>query len=309
MGEAGSHSGELSDSLDDRLTCAVVVATTGRPQTLQRTLSRLTRQSLRPDRVLVVAVTPADVAELDQLPLPIEIRLADRGLCRQRNLALDVLGVDVDLVVFFDDDLLPADDYLENAERLFRGDPDIVGATGRLIADDAGGPGLSFESAEALLVADRFEVDWDTAVRPKPGLYGCNMAYRVSAIGALRFDEKLPLYGWQEDVDFSSRLRERGRLVVCDALASVHMGEKAGRGSGLRLGYSQIANPIYLLRKGTITHRRVRRMIRKNIASNLRGSFRPEPYIDRRGRLIGNFIAIGDYLTGRIDPRRILDLR
>jgi len=37
-------------------------------------------------------------------------------------------------------------------------------------------------------------------------------------------------------------------------------------------------------------------------------SLRPEPWIDRPGRLRGNLIAIGDLLRGRLDPARIQDL-
>lgn len=308
MTDAASQTVASPHGRGGRLTQAVVVATTGRPLTVRRTLGRLAQQALKPDRVLVVGVTPADVAELDRLPFATEIRLTERGLCRQRNEALDALGAEVDIVVFFDDDFVPADDYLANLARLFWESPDIAGATGRLIADGAGGPGLGFEEAEALLAADSFELDWNTAVRPKRGLYGCNMAYRVASIGQLRFDENLPLYGWQEDVDFSYRLRGRGRRVICDALAGVHMGEKAGRASGLRLGYSQIANPVYLMQKGSIPRDLAQRLIRNNLAANLGGALSPEPHIDRRGRLAGNLLAMRDRLTGRLHPRRILDL-
>ena len=29
-----------------------------------------------------------------------------------------------------------------------------------------------------------------------------------------RFDEALPLYGWQEDIDFTTQIGRRGRLVL-----------------------------------------------------------------------------------------------
>ncbi len=34
----------------------------------------------------------------------------------------------------------------------------------------------------------------------------------------------------------------------------------------------------------------------------------PEPYVDRRGRLLGNVVALRDLVTGRMDPTRILEL-
>ena len=48
--------------------------------------------------------------------------------------------------------------------------------------------------------------------RPTFSGYGCNMAVRLAPMRehGLRFDERLPLYGWQEDVDLSRRLAAFG---------------------------------------------------------------------------------------------------
>jgi GT2 family glycosyltransferase len=304
--EASSSEGRADSR---RLSVAVIIATTGRPRTSRLTLDRLGRQTLPPDRILVVAVTENDISELDQLSIKVDAHLGPRGLPHQRNFGLDVLGNSCDLVVFFDDDYLAADDYIENMERLFRSNEDLVGATGHVIADGANGPGFTFEEAEALLATHATQAEPGIRSAPRRGLYGCNMSYRVEAIGDMRFDEALPLYGWQEDVDFSYRMGKRGRLLHCDAMAGVHMGEKAGRTSGRRTGYSQIANPLYLLKKKTIPEDLAWRLMYHNVLSNLWRYVFPEPYIDRRGRLWGNAEAMWDVLTGRIHPGRILEFR
>jgi hypothetical protein len=123
----------------------------------------------------------------------------------------------------------------------------------------------------------------------------------------LRFDENLPLYGWQEDFDFSYQVGRSGRLVRDASLRGVHMGVKVGRSSGKRLGYSQIANPLYLLNKRTMPSKRALRLIRDNVAANIARSIRPEHHVDRRGRLLGNLLAIRDLVSSRLDPRRILE--
>ena len=74
--------------------------------------------------------------------------------------------------------------------------------------------------------------------------------------------------------------------------------------SGVKLGYSQVANPIYLSRKGTMSPGYSARMLSKNMLANAVGSLRPEPMIDRAGRLRGNLIALGDVLRGRVTPER-----
>jgi glycosyltransferase involved in cell wall biosynthesis len=303
---AGAPVGARAETSGLRL--AVIVPTIGRATTVRRTIARLARQTRAPERILVVAVGPADVDGLSALATGAEIHFAPKGLCSQRNHGLRQLGAGSDLVLFFDDDFLPADDYLATAERLFLDQPDLVGATGRVIADGANGRGFSFEEAEATLVADDVVFDPEARNLPRRALYGCNMVMRLSAVGEQRFDEDLPLYGWQEDIDFSFRLGARGRLIKPLDLRGVHMGEKAGKTSGRRLGYSQIANPVHLLKKGSIPPNLALKLMRNNIASNLLGSLAPSPYIDRRGRLAGNLAALFDMARGRMSPLRILDL-
>src|SRR3546814_1801485 len=134
------------------------------------------------------------------------------------------------------------------------------------------------------------------------------MACRSSAAKGLRFDEKLPLYGWQEDVDFTHQLSWRGTLLRTSRLTGIHMGARSGKTSGKRLGYSQIANIVYLWRKGTMRPWHGQKLLFQNIVSNLIRSLWPEPDIDRHGRLAGNLLAITDLLKGRIDPQRLESL-
>ena len=122
------------------------------------------------------------------------------------------------------------------------------------------------------------------------------------------FDERLPLYAWLEDVDFSRRLACHGRIVKVPSARGVHLGVKSGRQSGVRLGYSQVANPIYLMRKGTCCYRKASYQMAQNLLMNFARSLWPEPYIDRQGRAFGNARAILDLIVGRLNPSRILSL-
>ncbi|MEL6979627.1 MAG: hypothetical protein AAGM38_13230 [Pseudomonadota bacterium] len=99
-----------------------------------------------------------------------------------------------------------------------------------------------------------------------------------------------------------------GRIVILEAACGVHMGAKSGRSPGLRLGYSQVANPIYLMRKGSMPMKWGLHFMSRNVVANVLKSLMPEPYIDRRGRLKGNCLAIYDFARGRVDPERILSL-
>ena len=224
------------------------------------------------------------------------------GLTRQRNAILDNLAADTEYVVFFDDDFVPDHRWLEIVTDQFETDASLVCITGNVVADDILGPGLSFAQAVAAVeAADRSDAGWRLeAFSP----YGCNMAFRVSAVGSRRFDERLVLYGWLEDRDFGARVGQNGRSIKLGAALGAHMGVKRGRVSGLRLGYSQIVNPAYMRAKGTMSARAATRQALRNVAANLAKSLWPEPYIDRRGRLVGNARALFDLARGVCEPER-----
>lgn len=281
----------------------IVVATVGRPELVRHTVDLLADQTRPADGVVVSTVTPADVVGVEEARGEAEVVFAEKGLCRQRNRALRAIAARADIVVFLDDDFVPAPDFLRNVEQLFNDMPDVVGITGELVADGIHNLGYTIEQAQAL-IAERAD-KLDPGIKPRHALYGCNMAIRLSAAEGLAFDEALPLYGWQEDIDFTYQLGHRGRLISTGLVTGVHLGSKGGRTSGKRTGYSQIANIVYLKRKGTMQPGLGEKLMRQNLLSNFARFFLPEPHIDRRGRLIGNLIALKDWATGRIDPRRI----
>ncbi|MGF6173638.1 glycosyltransferase family 2 protein [Ensifer sp. 4252] len=292
------------------MNITVGIATAGRREVLSETLLHLTQQVRRADAILVCPSSPDDI-DLDfvkSLTPEITLVTGSKGSCAQRNAILDRKG-NADVIVFFDDDFLPRHDFLAEVEALFGSEPDIVVATGMVLADGIHGPGIPVKEGLEILARDRV-AESRAALEPVFNAYGCNMAFRVSAIEAdgTRFDENLPLYGWQEDVDFCRRLAHYGRIVRSDALRGVHLGNKRGRTSGLHFGYSQVANPLYLFRKGTVGLGWALKLMGSNIAANIIGSLRSQGLVDRRGRLKGNLIAFADLLRGRIDPLRTLEL-
>ncbi|WP_036288076.1 glycosyltransferase family 2 protein [Methylocystis sp. ATCC 49242] len=283
---------------------AIAIATTGRPRTVAETLRRLTRQTRAPDRLVVVGAATEDAPQVTQ---GAEFFVAPgRGLSLQRNHALDLIADEADVVVFIDDDYVPEPGFLAGVERLFTDRGEVVAASGHLIADGIHSRGLTFEEADALIAAYRQPGDYRLV--DDTGTYGCNMAFRLSAAPRVRFDENLPLYSWLEDTDFSAQYARVGRVVRTNHFAGVHLGVKSGRTPGVRLGYSQIVNPLYLVRKGTAAPRFALGLASRNLIANIVKSLRPEPWIDRRGRLRGNLLALADIARGRADPRRVLEL-
>ena len=292
-----------------RLKIAVGIATAGRREVVQQTIGFLRNQTRLPDLLVACPLVSDKLSDRDfpDFPFPVVVTSGPVGLCAQRN-AILAKAADCDLIVFFDDDFIAESHYLQELEKTFLNNPDVVAATGFMLADDVTGPGLTIE--QGLKIVQGNVRKGSDVLKPVHGLYGCNMSYRMQHIRdhRLRFDENLPLYGWQEDIDFSLQIAPFGRMVKNDGLMGVHLGVKAGRTSGVRLGYSQIANPVYLSKKGTMSWQHARKLISRNIVANLARSIYPEPWIDRHGRLKGNMLALMDLLRGKGSPARILQL-
>lgn len=291
------------------LTVAVAYATSGRRDVLSDMVRALEAQTRRPEKVLIAPAAPGDVDEgaIASLALDCLILPGPAGLTAQRNTLLRA-AAGFDLIVYFDDDFLPAPDYLEKCVTAFETLDDMVVMTGEVLRDGAHSPGVTLEEAKAVIADDRPVLA--KAPRPTYNAYGCNMVIRadIARTHGLEFDEALPLYGWFEDVDFSRRMSAFGKVLQVPACRGVHLATKRGKGSGVKLGYAQIVNPCYLARKGSLAVGRAGAQIVRNVLANLVHSLRPEPWIDRRGRLWGNLLALRDLMLGRADPRHILSL-
>lgn len=292
------------------LKVVIGIASANRRQQLALTLGQLARQRALPERVVICPASPEDYDDhgAPGLACPVEVVRSARGLCAQRNAILRACG-NADVLIFLDDDFYPAQDYVERVAEIFAAQPDIVVTTHHPTLDGATGPGVSHEQAVAeLRVLEPTQPE--KGIRPIDGAYGCNMALRLATVfeNGLWFDENLPLYGWLEDLDFSHRLACYGRVVECGQLRGVHLGTKRGRASGVRLGYSQIANPVYMLQKGTLSPGYALEQMAKNLAKNMLRALEPEPWIDRQGRLKGNLLALGDLLKGQLHPQKAATL-
>ena len=291
------------------LELAVGIATAGRRDQLTLTLEQIATSQTLPSVVLICPASPDDFD--GNVPERLEGRVrvvsAPRGLCSQRNAIIRACE-GMDIITFFDDDFYPSPSYLERVRQVFERHDDVVVLTGRPVLDGATGPGLSHEEAVAALARQELARRKKREARLKKtyGGYGCNMSLRLETIrrNGLRFDENLPLYGWLEDIDFSRQMKRFGRVVIDKELRGVHLGTKRGRSPGRQLGYSQVVNPIYMLRKGTMGYGFALKFVLRNLTKNAVRSLSPEPWVDRRGRFVGNAIALAEVCLGKAHPER-----
>ena len=302
----------------------VLIATRGRSREVLELLEWLEEQTLQPLGVVVIGTSSSDLVDAKRHRFAscgiLHIQASDvPGLCIQRNLGCKVIR---DLhahasrgssyfVAFFDDDFRPAHDWLVACRAIFASSPVTVGVTGHVLADGVRGASLSTADARAYICGQKAAMPhWASGKvqREIDCAYGCNMAFRDCVVHSCRFDENLPLYGWQEDQDFTTQAKAFGRIIYAPECRGVHLGVKSGRTAGLRLGYSQIANPWYLTRKGTMPIGKATKFVVRHLIVNVVRSLRWNRIVDYRGRLHGNLAAVRDLLRGRCHPMRVLEL-
>jgi Glycosyl transferase family 2 len=291
---------------------AIIVSSLGRPHTLHETVAALTRQTTSPCAIVVsLCDAKSMLEETARLPL-VCVTYGAKGLTKQRNKAVTELPAEAEYVLFLDDDVEPAANYLESMEGLFGAQPDITLASGSVCWAD--GPRLGRAVTRGEAVAAVAQHRCENKIVESNGAYGCNMFVRRCVLEGERFDERLPLESWLEDYDFSVRCARHGRVVWNHGTCVAHLGvQRAQRERGFPVGYAQIANSHYLWRKGVIPSlaRLLGGFWLPALRVSLQGTVHGKPpwneRFDYKGRLRGNVRALFDAACFRLKPERILD--
>jgi glycosyltransferase involved in cell wall biosynthesis len=291
---------------------AVIIPTKGRPKAVSTLLDALAQQTVHPDVTVISASDRSDIAQSIVDAKNVEVLFGPPGLTAQRNRALSLVRGKCDIVIFFDDDFIPSRYWIERVQMVLATQSDVVCVTGQVLKDGVTVGGLDWSEGQSIVNKADFSKTMvtvnDYKIQDHRSPYGCNMAFRAGSIEDITFDERLVLYGWLEDRDFAFRAGAKARMIWTDAIWGVHLGIKCGRASGLKFGYSQVVNPWYLMKKGSMTPFEVSRNIFRGIAVNAFGRLFQNSHIDRYGRLKGNIIGIKDIMFGRWAPERIADL-
>ncbi len=248
------------------LRLAFVVATKDRPEELRRLWGSLLSQTRHPDEVVIVDASarpapPADPARalfrLCYLTTPVA------SATRQRNLGLDAIGPDVDLVGFLDDDAVLEEHAVAEMLRFFREfGPELGGAAFNLVNH----PPLALAAlkrtpfAEALglyarrpgaVAASGFQtmIGRIEATSWTEWLPTTASVWRREIFDGHRFDEWYSGYSYLEDLDFSYRVGRVYRLAVVASACYSHLPAAGGRGEGYLFGLREVLNRVHFVRK------------------------------------------------------------
>lgn len=209
----------------------VAVPTYGRPRELARCLAGIAAQTRPPDALFIVAcAADPGLSAIAAAAAPSGARIiviTQRSQVAALNAALDAARTEI--IAFTDDDAVPRHGWVAAIAAHFAADTALAGLGGRDITHDPGMPA-------AVLRRDVGRIQWfgreicnhhlgSGPCRPVDTLKGANMAFRLAAIGTLRFDTRLIGRGAEprNDTAFCLALRRRGcRLLYDPALAVDH---------------------------------------------------------------------------------------
>lgn len=208
----------------------VLVPTLARPDDLVRCLGALDAQTRRPDEVAIV-VRPEDeataaalrAATFEDLAIavvpvasPGQVAALNEGLAHARRTGADIVAIT-------DDDAAPRPDWCARIERHLDHDLAVAGVGGRDWMHDDGG-GVDEGSMPVVGTVQWFgriiggHQRGVGSARDVDVLKGANMAFRLSAIDGLTFDDRLRGSGAQifNDFAFSLAVRARGGRLLFD---------------------------------------------------------------------------------------------
>jgi GT2 family glycosyltransferase len=191
---------------------SIIIATHARPDSLARLLASLRPQlrSSRSELIIAENGTPAPSQLADADAVTAHIHDPRPGKCRVQNLAIK--RATGDTLIFLDDDLIVADDYIDQVERFFTYHPEFAAMKGRILPreDPHKIAGVNWVYLDLPLV------DHGDAIIEVRGVMGANMAFLADALRAVGpFDERLGpgAAGHEEETEMSARLRRAGYRI------------------------------------------------------------------------------------------------
>jgi GT2 family glycosyltransferase len=191
---------------------SVIIATHARPDSLASLIASLKPQLRLGAHELIVADngTPAPTELPDKKIVTLHLHDPSPGKCRVQNRAIEKAFGDV--MVFLDDDLIVARDYLDRVEEFFTDHPEFGAMKGRILPEQD-----PFKVAgRNWIYLDLPFVDHGDSVIEVGGMLGANMAIRAGALRKVGlFDERLGpgAAGHEEETEMSVRLRRRGYKI------------------------------------------------------------------------------------------------
>lgn len=243
----------------------IIIPTRNRIQELMNTLNFLETNLFFFKKIIIVDSSKLEIKKkikekIVNYTINIKIIDSEPSTCIQRNVGLNFLE-DNEYIMFLDDDNIFYPDAFSKMQYFLNNNKDFVGIAFNQIYN------------EKKTILDKFKKNF---ISNKLGIYSsCNggfsssgwqsrfvnfkhdtivqwlptraVIYKSSEIKNVRFDNKLGVYGYLEDLDFSLELKKRGNLMVCSAAKYTH--DQSITRPGFEFGKKELKNRYYIVKK------------------------------------------------------------
>lgn len=292
---------------DTGLTASVVIPTMNRPTYVRTCLEHLERQTMPPDRVIVVDASRDERTRtvVEEFPAVLYLRNPNGAGATATSRRIGAECVSSDIVAFVDDDAYAEPDWLERLLAEYDA-PAIGGVGGRV---DNGRPGEETVGLDAIgrflpngTLTGNFAADPGRTVDVHHFL-GANMSYRRSALESIGgIHDGYPGPCLREETDIAFRVRNAGWRLVFTPRALVHHVEGpyvSGRRFDLRyMYYGQRNHMVLLVRTVGVSRPELRAFLRV-VASFVFGE------VVDVGRAVAHAPRAGARATARRVARRL----
>ncbi|KAA5822429.1 glycosyltransferase family 2 protein [Algibacter amylolyticus] len=267
---------------------SLVVCTYMRPMALQNLLNSVSKQTLYPNEIIIVDGSLDDSTSnifKNSTIKNLRYKLVDsdnRGLTKQRNYSIKMIGAGIDVVCFLDDDIVLEKNYFQNLIDTYKTKTDAL-AVGGYIKNE-----VLWKKEKAPKSVNKFYFDGWMRTEPSrfklrrkfnllpdtpPGylptfahgrsigflppsgkiyqveqIMGGVSSYKKEVFNHLSFSTYFEGYGLYEDTDFSLRIAKRGKLYVNTAAQLNHYHDIGGRPNKFKYGKMVVRNGWYVWR-------------------------------------------------------------
>jgi glycosyltransferase involved in cell wall biosynthesis len=239
---------------------AFIIPTKDRPKQLKNLLLSISKQSIKPNQIIIVdssAETNANFIPTEGLAIEY-IKVSFSSLAKQRNVGMQQIKPEIDLVGFLDDDIEFEDNSMVEMTKFWQyADKNLGGACFNIISDTASKKNylkrIFFTGDNKMGLVLRS--GYNTKICPAKNdihtqwLLGGVTIWRKNIIEEFKFDEWFQGYGLFEDYEYSYRVGKRYQLAVASNAKVKHNFLGIRRKDNFQFGKMEVINRFYFVKK------------------------------------------------------------
>ena len=243
----------------------IVIPTRNRIKELTNTLNFLDSNQFFFKKIVIVDSSRLEIKQkikekIKEYNSQIKIIDSEPSTCIQRNAGFNFIE-DNEYIMFLDDDNIFYPDAFYKMQYFLNNNKNFSGVAFNQIYN------------EKISILEKFKKNY---ISNKLGIYSSNIGgfsnsgwqsrfinftnnaivqwlptraviYRSEKVKKIRFDEKLGIYGYLEDLDFSLELKKNGNLMVCSDARYSH--DQSITRPGFEFGKKELRNRYYIVKK------------------------------------------------------------